>query len=227
MIKKTVSRAVRMKLDTLKMQSDISRSAREAGRHSKMTTKGRRKKKPELISVAEMDKELADIKREMEELEMKMRQNKKPRWVHEWPIKTPKVKWPVRELMVKGQQRLLRKWLRYVESLRPIEEEEMGYICEPEIGKILDAENELGSSDDLKHYQGGREEEIPDGQEGNELRSAEDLTDCHEDSQGISIFQLGNDQRSERDLIDCQEGSGRFPNCQMSRDENLRLFEGH
>jgi hypothetical protein len=35
------------------------------------------RKKPELMSAAEMDKELADIKREMEELEMKMRQDKK------------------------------------------------------------------------------------------------------------------------------------------------------
>jgi prefoldin subunit 5 len=30
------------------------------------------RKKPELMSATEMDKELADIKREMEELEMKM-----------------------------------------------------------------------------------------------------------------------------------------------------------
>jgi hypothetical protein len=68
---------------------------------------------PKLMSAAEMDKELADIKREMEELEMRMRQNKKQRWVHEWPMKAPKVKWPVRELMVKRQQRLLKRWLRY------------------------------------------------------------------------------------------------------------------
>jgi hypothetical protein len=56
------------------------------------------------MSAAEMDKELADIKREMEELEMKMRQDKKPRWVYEWPMKKPKVKWPVRELMVKDSR---------------------------------------------------------------------------------------------------------------------------
>jgi hypothetical protein len=48
-----------------------------------------------------------------------------------------KMKWPVKKLMVMRQHRLLRKWLRYAESLRPIEEEEMVYICEPEIGKIL------------------------------------------------------------------------------------------
>jgi hypothetical protein len=52
--------------------------------------------------------------------------------------------------MVMRQHRLLRKWLRYVESLKPIEGEEMVYIYEPENGKILGTENELGSSDDLK-----------------------------------------------------------------------------
>jgi hypothetical protein len=68
------------------------------------------------------------------------------------------------------------------------------------------------------------------------LRSVEDLTDCHEDSQGISHCQLGNDQRSLRDLEDCQEGSGSIEdcqegsgsilNCQVGRDENLRPSEG-
>jgi hypothetical protein len=43
----------------------------------------------------------------------------------------------------------------------------------------------MGSDEDLKHFQEGREE-IPDCQVGKELRSAEDLRDCHEDSQGIS-----------------------------------------
>jgi hypothetical protein len=130
----------KMKLETLKMQSDSSRSAREADKHSKMATEGHKhaeRKSPELMSAAEMDKELADIKREMEELEMKMRQGKKLRWVYEWPMKTPKVKWPVRELMVKGQQRLLRRWLRYAENLRPIEEEEWFRYVNQRWGEIL------------------------------------------------------------------------------------------
>jgi hypothetical protein len=37
----------KMKLDTLKMQSDSSRSIREADRHNKMATEGRRKKRKE------------------------------------------------------------------------------------------------------------------------------------------------------------------------------------
>jgi hypothetical protein len=229
MIKKTVNRTVRMKLDTLKMGSDSSRSAREVDRHSKMATEGHRSaewKKPELMSATEMDRELADIKREMEELEMKMRQNKKPRWVHEWPMKEPKIKWPVRELMARRQRRLLRKWLRYAENLRPIEEEEMVQVCEPEIGEIFGVENEMRSADDLKDCHEGREEEILVCQEGNELRSAEDLTDCHEDSQETLHCQLGNEMRSLRDLEDCQEGSGSNEDCQEGRDEQLRPSEG-
>jgi hypothetical protein len=66
----------------------------------------------------------------------------------------------------------------------------------------------MGSAEDLKHCQEGREE-IPNFQVGKELRSTEDLTDCHEDSQGISHCQVGNGLRSLRDLIDCQEGSGK------------------
>jgi hypothetical protein len=182
-----------MTLEHSRMQSDSNRFSRKEDRKNNMATEGHKsakRKKPKMMNAAEMDKELADINREMEELEMKMQQEAKSRWVHEWPMKTPKVKWPVRELMVKGQQRLLRRWLRYVESLKPIEEE-MVQACEPESGKILGVENEMGLSRDLKRCQEGREEEIPDFQEGNRLRSTEDLTDCHEDSQGISICQVG------------------------------------
>ena len=95
----------RMKLEHSGMRSNSCRSAREADGHSKMATKGHKhaeRKSQKLMSATEMDKELADIKQEMEELEMKMRQNKKQRWVYEWPMQTQKVKWPIRELMVKG-----------------------------------------------------------------------------------------------------------------------------
>jgi hypothetical protein len=165
---------------------------------------------------------------------MKMRQNKKQRWVYEWPMQMPKVKWLVREMMVKRQQRLLRRWMRYAKTLRPIEKEEMVQVCEPKTGRGLDddEEDELGSSEDLKDCQEGREE-IPDCQEGNKIRSTEDLTDCHEDSEGILHCQLGNDQRLLRDLEDCQEGSRSIEdchegsrsvlNCQMGKNEHSRL----
>ena len=105
------------------------------------------------------------------------------------------------------QRRLLRKWLRYAENLKATEEK-MVEVCWPETGKGLDdweddEEFELGSSEDLKHCRESREEEIQDFQVGNELISTKDLTDCHEDSQGISHCQVGNEMRSLRDLRDC------------------------
>jgi hypothetical protein len=138
-------------------------------------------------------------------------------------MRKPKVKWPVKELMARRQRKLLRGWLRHAENLD--EPEEMVQICEPETGRILGEENEMGSAEDLKNCQEGREE-IPNCQVGKELRSAEDLTDCQEDSQGISHCQLGNEMRSLRDLGDCQEGSGSISNCQEGRDKNTRLSEG-
>jgi hypothetical protein len=95
-----------MKLEHSRMQSDSGRSIKEADKHSKMATEFHKhveRKNPELMSIAEMDKELVDIKQEMEELKMKMQLDKKLRWVHEWPMKMPKARWPVKELMVKRQ----------------------------------------------------------------------------------------------------------------------------
>jgi hypothetical protein len=48
-----------------------------------------------------MDKELAEIRADIENLELRMQQKAKPRWVYEWPMKEPKEKWPVKELMAR------------------------------------------------------------------------------------------------------------------------------
>jgi hypothetical protein len=87
-----------MKLDTLKMQSNSGRSVREADRYSKMATEVHRHtgKKSKAEEIEKMDEELADIRAEIEKLELKMRQEEKSRWVHEWPMKMQKVKWPIR-----------------------------------------------------------------------------------------------------------------------------------
>jgi hypothetical protein len=128
------------------------------------------------------------------------------------PMKKVKAKWPFKELMVRGKRRLLKRWLRYAENLKATEEKVI-YVCEPETGKSLnDFENEMGSAEDLKNYQEGREE-IPNCQVGNEMRSLWDLTDCQEDRKGISHCQLSNEMRSLRDLKDCQEGSGSISDC--------------
>jgi hypothetical protein len=66
------------------------------------------------------------------------------------------VKWPVKELLARRQWRLLRMWLRHVESLRD-DEEEMVQACEPEAGRNLsDVEDEQRSQDDLIDFQEGR-----------------------------------------------------------------------
>jgi hypothetical protein len=208
------------------LQSDSNRFSRREDRDNNMATEGHRyaeRKNPELMSTTEREKELADIRARMEELELRMQQNTKSRWVYEWPMRKAKVKWPVKELMARRQRRLLRGWLRHAENLDG--PEEMVQICEPETGRILDEENKMGSAEDLKNCQEGREE-IPNFQVGKELRSLRDLTDCQEDSQGISHCQLGNDMRSLRDLEDCQEGSRSIPYCQVGRDEQMRLSEG-
>jgi hypothetical protein len=95
--------------------------------------------------------------------------------MRELPMKKAKEKWLVKELMVRGQCRLLRKWLRYAENLKATEEKII-YVCEPETGKFLGEENELGSVEDFKNCHEGRNE-IPVCQEGNKLRSLRDLTD--------------------------------------------------
>jgi hypothetical protein len=85
----------------------------------------------------------SEIRARMDELALRMQQNAKSRWVYEWPMKM-KVKWPVRELMAKRQQRLLKIWLRHAENLnRP--EEKMVQVCEPEDGRNLSSEDDMGS----------------------------------------------------------------------------------
>jgi hypothetical protein len=112
-------------------------------------------------------------------------------------------------------------------KLKLRQDKKMVQACEPKTGESLnDLENELGSVEDLKSFHEGREEEILVCQEGNRLRSLRGLTDCHEDSEGISTCQEGKDKRSLRDLEDCQEGRGSISDCQVGRDENLRPSEG-
>jgi hypothetical protein len=184
-----------MKLETLGMQSD-NRFAGKAGKDNTMVIEdhrhaGRKNKVEKLVG---MDRELVDIRAEMEwislkmqlnvridELELKLWQDKKPRWVYEWPMRKAKAKWPVKELMLKGQRRLLKRWLRYAENLKAIEEK-MTYVCEPETGRGLDEfESEMGSVEYLKDFQEGREK-ITVFQVGNEMRLLQGLTECQEDS---------------------------------------------
>ena len=67
------------------------------------------------------------------------------------------------------------------------EPEEMVQVCELDTGRNLISEDELGSAEDLKDCQEDSQE-IPNCQEGKELRSLRDLTDCHEENREISHF---------------------------------------
>jgi hypothetical protein len=144
-----------MKLVTLLVQSDSNRFARKEDRDNTMVTEGHRHagRKSKAEKLAEMDKELYELKADIEKLELQMRQDKRSRWMREWPMKKPKEKWPVKELMVRRQRRLLKRWLRYAENLNG-PEEEMVQVCEPETGRDL---SEMRSFEDLKNCQEGRE----------------------------------------------------------------------
>jgi hypothetical protein len=140
-----------MKLETHLVWSDSSRFTKKIDRDSTMVTEGHRHagRKSKTKKLAEMDKELTEIWADIENLELRMQQIAKPRWVYEWPMKEPKEKWPVKELMVRRQRRLLKGWLRYAKNLNG--PEEMVQVCEPKTGDILGEENELGSVEDLKN----------------------------------------------------------------------------
>jgi hypothetical protein len=145
-----------MKLEPLLVQSDSNKFSRRANRDSNMATEGHRfvgRKGLDLMSDAEWDEELAEMNARLDEITIEMRHDRRSRWMYEWPMKKEKEKWPVKELMVIRQHRLLRGWLRYAENLNGLEEE-MVQVCEPETGRNL---SELGSAGDLKNCQEGRE----------------------------------------------------------------------
>jgi hypothetical protein len=119
------------------MQSDSSRFSRRVDRDNTMVTEGHKyagRKIPEMMSAAKRGKELADIRARMEELELRMQQNTKLRWVYEWPMRKLKVRWPFKELMARKKRRLLKVWLRHVENLDG--PKEMVQICEQRLGEI-------------------------------------------------------------------------------------------
>jgi hypothetical protein len=99
-----------MKLEHSGMQSDSSRFSRKEDRNNTMVTEGHRRaeKKSKAEELAKMDEELADIRAEIEKLELRMWQEEKSIWVHEWPMQELKASWPVKQLMVMRQRRLLR-----------------------------------------------------------------------------------------------------------------------
>jgi hypothetical protein len=207
------------------LQSDNNKFSRRADRNRKMATEGHGcggKKNHQQQRKDEMDKELTEVRARMEELALRVQQNAKTHWVYEWPLRR-KAKWPVKKLLARRQQRLLRRWLRYVKSLRATEE--MVHACEPEAGRNLSDDEEERSSRDLIDCQVGRDG-LSNCQVGNRKRSSEGLVYCQEGGAESSNCQEGTEMGST-DLIDCQVGRGRgeTPYCQVGKGEQMRPCE--
>jgi hypothetical protein len=201
-----------MKLVELVMRSDRSRSSPKADRGSRMTTEGRRKS-PKLMSGAEIDRELADIRAEIERLESLMRQNEELVEVCE----------PETGKGLDGDDD---DWDDEEDEMRSSEDLKSCHEDRAEEIPICHEGNELRSVEDLTDCHGDSQG-ISNCQLGREteMRSAEDLKDCREDSQETLHCQLGDERRSGEDLKDCQEGSGSILSCLEGRDEKLRLSE--
>jgi hypothetical protein len=99
---------------------------RQRRQRRKMATEGHRHgqgKDRQQKSKAEMDKELEEIRAELNRLELKMQQEAKVHWTYEWPLKR-KAKWHVQKFLARRQQQVMRKWLRHVENLSDTKEEQ-------------------------------------------------------------------------------------------------------
>jgi hypothetical protein len=117
---------------------------------------------------------------------------------------------------------LLRRWLRYVKSLR--DTEEMIHTCEPEAGRNLSDDEEERLSRDLIDCQ-VRRDGISNFWVGNRKRSSEGLIYCEEGGVESSNCEEGTEMGSV-DLIDCQVGRGReeIPYCQVGKGEKRGLL---
>jgi hypothetical protein len=64
----------------------------------------------------EIDKEINEIRAEMEKLALNMQHEEKVRSRYEWPLNR-KSEWLVQKLLDRRQQHVLKRWLRHVENL--------------------------------------------------------------------------------------------------------------
>jgi hypothetical protein len=64
----------------------------------------------------EMEKELSEIRAQMEKLAFKMQQESKVHWRYEWPLKRTS-KWLVQNLLARRQQHMLKRWWRHAKNL--------------------------------------------------------------------------------------------------------------
>jgi hypothetical protein len=112
--------------------------------------------------------------------------------------------------LTRRKQQGLKRWLRELEKLNDIEAE-LIHICEPEIGRHLNDEEEVRSDEDRIDCQVGRNE-LSSCQVGNRNRSVEGLIYCHGSSVESLYLQVGNEMGSV-DLTECQVGIREILNC--------------
>jgi hypothetical protein len=213
----------KMKLSTQDCWSDSSRSVEGTDRHSKMATEGHRKKSKaeKLAEEAEETRKLYELKADIEKMELRMRQDRRRRRLRELPMEKAKAKWPVKQLMVIRQRRLLKRWLRYAENLRATEENMICY-CWPETGKSLDGDdddddwNNWNQSDGFKYCQLGRKKKFQFARRATNWDQLRISRTVVRDSQGISNCQLGKEteMRSAEDLMS-QEDNEETLHCQL------------
>jgi hypothetical protein len=175
-----------MKLEALMMQSD-NRFARKANKGINRATEGRRYAgRRELWSQEDTDKELADIKRELVRLELKLRQDKKMVQVCEPEIEK-----------ILGEE----NGLRSTKDLKSYHEGREEIL-------VFQVGNELRSAEDLTDCQEDNQG-ISHCQLGNERRSLGDLEDCQEDNRSIKGYQVARDKnvRPYEFLMDSEESS--------------------
>jgi hypothetical protein len=132
-----------------------------------------------------MDKELSEIRAQMEKLAFKMQQEAKVHWRYEWPLKRT-TKWHVQNLLARGKQQRLKRWLRHAENLSHKGKRSGKGLVDFQVSKVK-------GSVDLINCQVGRGD-IPDFQvgKGGEMSSVEsshleELTDEEEARRKTSL----------------------------------------
>jgi hypothetical protein len=128
-----------------------------------------------------MEKELVEIREQMEKLAFKMQQEAKVRWRYEWPLKRT-TKWKFHRLLVRGKQQRLKIWLRVDENLSHKGKRSGKDLVDFQVGNVkrsVDLVNCQVGIGDILDFQVGKGEEMSSV----ESSHLEDLTD-EEDAEG-------------------------------------------
>jgi hypothetical protein len=98
----------------------------------------------------------------MEMLAFKMQQEEKVCWRYEWPLKRT-TKWPVRKLLARNQQQVLRRWLRHAENLSGEGKRSGRNLIGFQVGNVkgsVDLVNCQEGRGDILNFQVGKGEEM-------------------------------------------------------------------